>query len=185
MSALGHLGALLIRIFGMALATGAVIGGYFLGGQSLENTLALLTTSRYGAVIGIAVATSLPVMFALCILITSPWADEWDWRLPIGALLFVAGSGFILWAAYEAVALVEGVLVYGENLSSVRRCNWVCWLSKSEWGKWVAVPVMGFIWWAVACMVVGFGAAGCAWLISSPQRELASVYSYINRIMHE
>ena len=50
MSALGHLGALLIRIFGIALATGAVTGGYFLGKRYLDKTLALFSEGRYEAV---------------------------------------------------------------------------------------------------------------------------------------
>ena len=208
MSALGHLGALLIRIFGIALATGAVTGGYFLGRRYLDETLALFSEGRYEAVIGITVATGLPILLALTLSVVSLKRSNWDdelgedgtqsetdssspgeeyrnWRGSVGGLLFVTGSGFLLWGAYEAVALVEGALVYGENLSAGRRCNWLCWLSKSEWGKWVAVPFMGFIWWAVVCMAVGFGAAVCAWLIASTQRELAGVFSYINRIIHE
>ncbi len=169
MSALAHLGALLIRIFGVALATGAVTGGYFLGRRYLDKTLALFSEGRYEAVIGVTVATGLPILLALTFSVVflkrSNWDDEQgadgtpsetvsssqgeeyrNWRGSVGALLFVAGSGFLLWVAYEAVALVEGVLVYGENLSSGRRCNWFCWLSKSAWGKWGAVPIMGFIW---------------------------------------
>ena len=186
MSTLGHLGALLIRVFGLALAAGAVTVGYFLGMPYLDNTLEMFNEGRYGAVIGIAVATGLPTMFGLYIFVASPWAGEWDWRLPIGALLFIAGSGFLLWFSYHAVTTVEGSLIFGESpASGIRRCNWVCWLSRTEWGKWVAVPFLGFIWWIVGNLAVLMGAAGCAWLIASTQRELASVYSYINRIIQK
>ena len=208
MSALAHLGVLLIRIFGIALATGAVTGGYFLGRRYLDKTLALFSEGRYEAVIGITVATGLPVLLALALSVvslkrstredeqgedrmpsvtdsSSPGEEYRSWRGFVGALLFVAGSGFLLWVAYESIVLVEGTLVYGENLSSGRRCNWVCWLSKSGWGKWVVVPFMGLIWWVVGCIAVGFGAVGCAWLIASTQRELAGVYAYINRVIRE
>lgn len=208
MSALAHLRALLIRVFGIALATGAVTGGYFLGRGYLDKTLALFSEGRHEAVIGITVATGLPVLIALALSVSfirrSNWDDEQsedgtppvtasssageeyrNWRGSVGALLFVAGSGFLLWFAYEAVTLVEEALVYGESPSTGRRCNWLCWLSKSEWGKWVAVPFVGFIWWVVGCMVVGLGAAGCAWLIASTQRVLAGANSQVNRTIHE
>ena len=42
MSAPGHLEALLIRILGIALVTGAVTGGHCLGKRYLDKTLALL-----------------------------------------------------------------------------------------------------------------------------------------------
>ena len=65
MSALGHLEALLIRIFGTALVTGTVTGGYCLGKQYLDKTLALLSEGRYEAIIWITVATGLPILLAL------------------------------------------------------------------------------------------------------------------------
>ena len=208
MSALAHLRALLIRVFGIALATGAVTAGYFLGRRYLDKTLVLFSEGRYEAVIGITVATGLPILIALALSVSfirrSNWDDEQsedgtpsvtasssageeyrNWRGSVGALLFVAGSGFLLWFAYEAVAMVEKALVYGESLSMGRRCNPLCWLSKSEWGKWGAVPFVALVLWAIGCMVVGLGAAGCAWLIASSQRELAGVDSQVNRTIHE
>ena len=119
MSALGHLGALLIRIFGAALATGAVTSGYFLGRRYLDKTLELFSEGRYEAVIGIIAATGLPILLALTLSVVllkqSNWDDEQgevgtpsetdssspgeeyrNWRGSVGALLFVMGSGFLL-----------------------------------------------------------------------------------------
>ena len=65
MSALGRFGALLIRIFGIASATGAVPGRYCLGRRYLDKTLALFSEGRYGDVIGITVATGPAILPAL------------------------------------------------------------------------------------------------------------------------
>ena len=208
MSVLGHLGALLIRLFGLVLAAVAVAAGYYVGKGPLDSTLALFNQGRYGAAVGIAVATGLPIILALILSIVALKRSNWDdeqseedlrsetgssprgaeyrnWRVSVGALLFVAGSGFVLWVSYEAVTMVERVLIFGDNLTDVRRCNWVCWLSKTEWGKWGAIPFLGFIWWILGNMAVGLASAGCAWLIASSQRELAGVYVYFNRVIRE
>lgn len=209
MGALAHLGALLIRIFGIALAAGAAIAGYFLGMPYFDSTLGMFNEGQYGSAAGIAVATGLPAMIALILSVIflkrSNWDDEQgakalqsetvspsrieeyrNWRGSVSALLFVAGSGFLLWFSYEAVTMVEGFLIFGESsMSGTRRCNWLCWLSKTEWGKWVVMPFIGLIWWFIGNLAVGLGAAGCAWLIASTQRELAGVYPYINRIIHK